>query len=469
MTKLFRSVVLGLLTFSIPAAWADDTPAAAPSAAQAPAPAAAESAAPAAADAAAPAAPTEPILIGTDKINSGDTAWMLTSTALVLLMTIPGLALFYGGMVRKKNVLATLMQSFAITCVVTILWWLIGYSWAFTPGSAYLGGATRLLFNGMTMMKDANKLTVSHLALTIPETVYAMFQLTFAIITPALIAGAFADRMKFSAMLVFMSVWSLVVYCPIAHWVWEPSGWLAVKGVLDYAGGTVVHINAGIAGLASCLVLGKRVGYGKEAMAPHNLSLTLIGASLLWVGWFGFNAGSAGAADGRAGMAMAATQIATAAAALAWMFAEWVVKGKPSVLGIASGAVAGLVAITPASGFVGPTPAVIIGIVAGVVCFLAATSLKSALGYDDSLDAFGVHCIGGIIGALLTGVFASKEISGADGSVITQLWGVGTTLIYGFVMSFIILKVIDMTIGLRVTEEQEREGLDISLHGERVE
>ncbi len=470
MTTLLRRLVfIGLLTLTVPAVWAEDTPATTPSAAQASAPAA-DSTAPAAADAAtAPAAPTEPQLIGTDKINSGDTAWMLTSTALVLMMTIPGLALFYGGMVRKKNVLATLMQSFAVTCVVTILWWLIGYSWAFTPGSAYLGGATRALLNGMTIMKDANKITVSHLALTIPETVYAMFQLTFAIITPALIAGAFADRMKFSAMLIFMSVWSLVVYCPIAHWVWEPSGWLAVKGVLDYAGGTVVHINAGIAGLASCLVLGKRMGYGKEAMPPHNLTLTLIGASLLWVGWFGFNAGSAGAADGRAGMAMAVTQIATAAAALSWMFAEWVVKGKPSVLGIASGAVAGLVAITPASGFVGPAPAVIIGIVAGVVCFLAATSLKSALGYDDSLDAFGVHCIGGIIGALLTGVFASKEISGADGSVIIQLWGVGTTLIYGFVMSFIILKVIDMTIGLRVTEEQEREGLDLSLHGERVE
>src|SRR5712672_2453767 len=432
------------------------------------APAATPAAAPAAAPAA-PAAPTEPFLVSNDKISSGDTAWMLTSTALVLMMTIPGLALFYGGMVRKKNVLATLMQSFAVTCVVTILWWLIGYSWAFTPGSAYLGGATRALLNGMTIMKDANKITVSHLALTIPETVYAMFQLTFAIITPALIAGAFADRMKFSAMLLFMSIWSLVVYCPIAHWVWEPSGWLAVKGVLDYAGGPVVHINAGIAGLASCLVLGKRLGYGKEAMPPHNLSLTLIGASLLWVGWFGFNAGSAVAADGRAGMAMLATQMATGAAALAWMFAEWVSKGKPSMLGIASGAVAGLVAITPASGFVMPTPAVIIGVAAGVICFLAATSLKKAMGYDDSLDAFGVHCIGGIIGALLTGVFASKEISGADGSVIIQLWGVGTTLIYGFVMSFIILKVIDMTIGLRVTEEQEREGLDLSLHGERVE
>jgi ammonium transporter, Amt family len=460
MIKLSRLVVvLGLMIFSVPAAWADDAPAPAASAASAPAPAA---------DTAAPA-PTEPQLVGTDKINSGDTAWMLTSTALVLMMNIPGLALFYGGMVRKKNVLATLMQSFSITCVVTLLWWLIGYSWAFTPGSPYLGGATRALLNGMTIMKDANKVTVSHLALTIPETVYAMFQLTFAIITPALIAGAFADRMKFSAMLVFMSVWSLVVYCPIAHWVWEPTGWLAAKGVLDYAGGTVVHINAGIAGLASCLVLGKRVGYGREAMAPHNLTLTLIGASLLWVGWFGFNAGSAGAADGRAGMAMIATQFATAGAALGWMFTEWMIKGKPSVLGIASGAVAGLVAITPASGFVGPSAGVVIGLVAGVACFFSATSLKKALGYDDSLDAFGVHCIGGIIGALLTGVFASKEISGADGSVVTQLWGVGSTLIYGFGMSFLILKVIDMTMGLRVTEEQEREGLDISLHGEHVD
>jgi len=463
MINMSRLLIIGVLAFSIPSAWADD-------AASAAAPAATEAAAAPAADAATPPAPTEPQLIGTDKISGGDTAWMLTSTALVLMMTIPGLALFYGGMVRKKNVLATLMQSFAVTCVVTLLWWLIGYSWAFTPGSsAYLGGMSRFLMNGMTVMKDANKVTVSHLALTIPETVYAMFQLTFAIITPALIAGSFADRMKFSSMLVFMSVWSLVVYCPIAHWVWEPSGWLAVKGVLDYAGGTVVHINAGIAGLMSCLVLGKRVGYNKEAMPPHNLTLTLIGASLLWVGWFGFNAGSAVAADGRAGMAMAATQIATALAALGWMFAEWVVKGKPSVLGIASGAVAGLVAITPASGFVGPTSAVIIGVVAGVVCFFAATSLKTAMGYDDSLDAFGVHCIGGIIGALLTGVFASKEISGADGSVITQLWGVGTTLIYGGVVSFIILKVIDMTMGLRVTEEEEREGLDISLHGEHVE
>src|SRR5712664_1031597 len=469
MTTLLRRLVfIGLLTLTVPAVWAEDTPATTPSAAQASAPAA-DSTAPAAADAAAPAAPTEPQLIGTDKINSGDTAWMLTSTALVLMMTIPGLALFYGGMVRKKNVLATLMQSFAVTCVVTILWWLIGYSWAFTPGSAYLGGATRALLNGMTIMKDANKITVSHLALTIPETVYAMFQLTFAIITPALIAGAFADRMKFSAMLIFMSVWSLVVYCPIAHWVWEPSGWLAVKGVLDYAGGTVVHINAGIAGLASCLVLGKRVGYGKEAMPPHNLTLTLIGASLLWVGWFGFNAGSAVAADGRAGMAMVVTQLATAVAALAWMFTEWMVKGKPSVLGIASGAVAGLVAITPASGFVGVTGAFIIGIAAGVLCFFAATTVKKMFGYDDSLDAFGVHCIGGIVGAILTGVFNVKEISGQEADMWVQIYGVLATLLISGVGSYIILKIIDFTIGLRVTEEAEREGLDLSLHGERVE
>jgi len=296
-----------------------------------------------------------------------------------------------------------------------------------------------------------------------------MFQMTFAIITPALIAGSFADRMKFSAMLVFLAAWSLLVYCPIAHMVWEPTGWLSAGGVLDYAGGTVVHINAGIAGLASCLVLGKRLGYGKEAMAPSNLTLTLVGASLLWVGWFGFNAGSAVAADGRAGMAMLATQMATGAAALAWMFAEWVTKGKPSVLGIASGAVAGLVAITPASGFVGPTPAVIIGLAAGVVCYFASTSLKHMFNYDDSLDAFGVHGIGGIVGALLTGVFVSKEISGVDGSVLIQAKGVAVTVVYGFIVSYLILIIIDKVIGLRVTEDQEREGLDISLHGESLE
>jgi Amt family ammonium transporter len=422
---------------------------------------------------AAPAAPTEPIIVGFDKISAGDTAWMLTSSALVLMMTIPGLALFYSGMVRKKNVLATLMQSFVIVCLVTILWWLVGYSIAFTPGSPgttrYLGGFGHVFMNGVVYMHDAMKLSVSHLGTTIPETVYAMFQLTFAIITPALICGAFAERMKFSAMLWFMGIWTLIVYCPIAHWVWEPSGWLAQKGVLDFAGGTVVHINAGIAGLASAIALGKRQGLGKESMAPHNLTYTVIGASLLWVGWFGFNAGSAVAADGRAGMAFAATQTATAAAALAWMFTEWISKGKPSVLGIASGAVAGLVAITPASGFVDPSAGIIIGLAAGVICFLASTTVKRAFGYDDSLDAFGVHCIGGIIGALLTGALVSKEISGVEGSVLTQLWGVGATLIYGFIVSMLILKLVDFTVGLRVAPDEEREGLDITQHGESIE
>ncbi|MGA2838809.1 MAG: ammonium transporter [Steroidobacteraceae bacterium] len=467
MNILSRLVFLSLLAFGVPLAWAEDAPASAATAA----PDTAGPSAAATATAAPAAAPTEPFIISADKINSGDTAWMLTSTALVLMMCIPGLALFYGGMVRKKNVLATLMQSFACCCIVTLLWWVIGYSWAFTPGSGFIGGATRALFNGMTFISSdaGNKLTVSHLAPTIPETVYAMFQMTFAIITPALIAGAFADRMKFSAMLVFLSVWSLLVYAPIAHMVWEPTGWLNLSHVLDFAGGTVVHINAGMAGLASCLVLGKRLGYPREAMPPHNLTYTLMGASLLWVGWFGFNAGSAVAADGRAGMAMLATQMATGAAALAWMFAEWVSKGKPSVLGIASGAVAGLVAITPASGFVGPTPAVIIGLVAGVVCYIAATSLKRALKYDDSLDAFGVHGIGGIVGALLTGVFVSKEISGVDGSVWIQAKGVAVTVVYGFIVSYVILIIIDKTMGLRVSEEQEREGLDISLHGESIE
>jgi Amt family ammonium transporter len=435
---------------------------------EAPAPAAdATAAAPAAAAPA--AAPTAPTIMKFTDINSGDTAWMLTSTALVLMMTIPGLGLFYAGMVRKKNVLATLMQSFAITCLVTILWWAVGYSLAFTPGSTpYLGGFSRLFMNGVVYMHDDMKLSVSHLGLTIPETVYAMFQATFAIITPALICGSFAERMKFSAMMWFMGIWLVVVYCPVAHWMWEPSGWFAATQ-LDFAGGTVVHINAGIAGLATALMLGKRVGLGKESMAPHNLTLTVIGASLLWVGWFGFNAGSAVASDGRAGMAFAVTHIATAMAALAWMFTEWVVKGKPSVLGIASGAVAGLVAITPASGFVSMGSSVLIGAAAGVICFITSTSVKKAFGYDDSLDAFGVHCIGGIVGALLTGALVSKEISGSTGSVLLQLRGVTATLVWSFVMSLIILKLIDLTIGLRVTADEEQEGLDISQHGESIE
>ena len=414
-------------------------------------------------------APTAPYLAPFSQINSGDTAWMLTSTALVLMMTVPGLALFYGGMVRKKNVLSTLMQSFAITCVVTLLWWAVGYSLAFTPGSTpYIGGLSRAFFDGMVYLHDAGKESVSHLAPTIPESVYAMFQATFAIITPALICGSLAERMKFSAMLWFMSIWLIVVYCPVAHWMWEPSGWFAATQ-LDFAGGTVVHINAGIAGLAAALMLGKRDGYGRTPMAPHNLTLTVIGASLLWVGWFGFNAGSAVVSDGRAGMAFAVTHIATAAAALTWMFTEWLLKGKPSVLGIASGAVAGLVAITPASGFVTPNAAVLIGGLAGVVCYLSATSMKKWLGYDDALDAFGVHGVGGILGALLTGALVSKQISGATGSVLLQLKGVSATLVWSFAMSLLILKVLDLTIGLRVTTDEEREGLDIALHGEAIE
>ena len=479
MKRLFTMIALGAALAFASVAFAQDKKADEAPGASSPAPAAAPAApaAPAAAPAApasaaapaAPAAPTAPVLVGADKINSGDNAWMLTSTALVLMMTIPGLALFYGGMVRKKNVLATLMQSFAITCLVTILWVIAGYSIAFTPGGSFFGSMDRLFLNGMLFQKEAGKLTVSHLGTTIPESVYVMFQMTFAIITPGLIAGAFAERMKFSAMLLFIALWSLLIYSPVAHMMWEPTGYWAGKGVLDFAGGTVVHINAGIAGLVCALVLGKRLGYGKEPMAPHNLTLTLIGASLLWVGWFGFNAGSAVAADGRAGMAMLVTQLATAVAAFAWMFTEWMTKGKPSVLGIASGAVAGLVAITPASGFVGVTGAFVIGIAAGVVCFFAATSLKKALGYDDSLDAFGVHCIGGIVGALLTGPLNVKEISGTDGSFLVQLGAVATTLVVSGVGSFILLKIVDVAVGLRVNDEEEREGLDLSLHGERVE
>jgi Amt family ammonium transporter len=399
------------------------------------------------------------------KLDTGDTAWMLTSTALVLMMTIPGLALFYGGMVRKKNVLATVMQSFAITCLVTVLWMVIGYSWAFTEGTPYIGGNSRFFLMGMG---------IGALNGTIPESVFMTFQMTFAIITPALIAGAFADRMKFSAMLWFMGLWSLFVYSPIAHWVWGPGGWLGGLGVLDFAGGTVVHINAGVAGLMCALVLGKRKGLGTERMAPHNLVYTMAGASLLWVGWFGFNAGSAVASNGAAGMAMAVTQIATATAALAWMFAEWILQGKPSVLGICSGAVAGLVAITPASGFVDPAGSLVIGAAAGVGCYWGTTGLKHTFGYDDSLDVFGVHAVGGATGALLTGVFARAAIAKPgliDGNayqVAIQIYGIFGTLIYDAAVTLIILFVIKAVMGLRVSEEEERRGLDLSLHGQVV-
>jgi Amt family ammonium transporter len=416
------------------------------------------------------------------KLDSGDTAWMLTSTALVLMMTIPGLALFYAGMVRKKNLLATMMQSFVVCCLVTIVWVVAGYSLAFTNGNAYIGDLSRFMLRGMEVNWDKAFTLGAGVdgatPLTIPESVFMMFQMTFAIITPALIAGAFADRMKFSAMCVFMVLWSLLVYSPIAHWVWSATGWVGAMGAADFAGGTVVHINAGIAGLMCALVLGKRVGYGHDNMAPYNLSYAVIGASLLWVGWFGFNAGSAVASGGRAGMAMAVTQIATAAAALGWMFAEWAAKGKPSVLGVASGAVAGLVAITPASGFVLPGASILIGVAAGVVCFWSATSLKHLLGYDDSLDAFGVHGVGGIIGALLTGVFAYGPLSASTGSpqgtvggvhqLLIQAYAVVTTLVYSGLMSLILLKIIDWTIGLRVSRDEEVEGLDVVLHGERM-
>jgi Amt family ammonium transporter len=401
-------------------------------------------------------------------LGAGDTAWMLTSTALVLFMTIPGLSLFYAGMVRSKNVLSVLMQCFAITCLVTIIWLIYGYSMAFGDGGSlqgFFGGFSKAFFAGVG---------VDSLSGSIPETVFSMFQLTFAIITPALIVGAFAERMKFSAMLWFMGLWVTVVYFPVCHWVWG-GGWLGGLGALDFAGGTVVHINAGVAGLVAALVLGPRKGFPTTAMPPHSMVLTLIGAGMLWVGWFGFNAGSELAADGTAGMAMAVTQIATAAAALSWMFCEWMVHGKPGALGIASGAVAGLVAITPASGFVGPMGALAIGIAAGVACYLAATRLKHIFKYDDSLDAFGVHAIGGIVGALLTGVFVSAALGGvglAEGVTMgNQVWiqmiAVAATIVYDAIVTFIILKFVGAIIGLRVSEDEETQGLDISLHDER--
>ncbi len=401
-------------------------------------------------------------------ISSGDTAWMLTATALVLFMTIPGLSLFYAGLVRAKNVLSVLMQCFAITGLMSLIWAIYGYSLAFTDGGAlnqWIGGLDKIFLSGVT---------VDSVQGTIPETVYMTFQMTFAIITPALIVGAFAERMKFSAMLWFMALWVTLVYVPVWHWVWG-GGWIAELGALDFAGGTVVHINAGIAALMAALVLGKRKGYPGTAMPPHNLGMTVIGASMLWVGWFGFNAGSQLAADGTAGMAMTVTQLATATAAITWMFLEWINHGKPSVLGIATGAVAGLVAITPASGTAGPMGAIAIGFAGAFFAWLASTKVKRMLGYDDSLDVWGVHGVAGIVGAILTGVFADASLGGAglaEGmSIAGQVWiqfvSVLATLIYGAIMSLIILLLVKATIGLRVTEEQETEGLDLALHDER--
>ncbi|MCO6418708.1 ammonium transporter [Siccirubricoccus sp. KC 17139] len=406
---------------------------------------------------------------------------MLTSTALVLLMTIPGLALFYAGMVRKKNVLATMMQSFSLAAIISVVWMVAGYSLAFGEGGAYIGDLSRLFLAGLAENWDKPFTLGSGdgaVAFTIPETVFLTFQMTFAIITPALITGAFADRMKFSAMVVFSILWSLLIYSPIAHWVWHPNGWIFGLGALDFAGGTVVHINAGVAGLVAAIVLGKRLGYGTDNMSPFNLALAVVGASMLWVGWFGFNAGSAGGAGARAGMAMLVTQVAAAAAALGWLFAEWATKGKPSVLGAISGAVAGLVAITPASGFVLPVPALIIGVVAGLAGYWGATALKHMCGYDDSLDAFGVHGVCGIVGSLLVGVFAfgplsatsaaPEGISGSFDQFLLQLYATVAVFVFTAIGTFILLKVTDVVVGLRVAEEEEREGLDVTQHGERL-
>jgi len=402
-----------------------------------------------------------------DTLDSGDTAWMLTSTALVLFMTIPGLSLFYAGMVRAKNALSVMMQCFAITCTMSVLWVLYLYSLAFGDDIAgVVGNLDKAFMAGVT---------VDSLSGSIPESVFSMFQMTFAIITPALIVGAFAERMKFSAMLVFMILWVSIVYAPVAHWVWG-GGWLGSDGVLDFAGGTVVHINAGVAGIVAALVMGKRRGYPQHPMKPNNLLLTMVGAGMLWVGWFGFNAGSELAADGVSGMAMLVTQVATAAAALTWMILEWISHGKPSALGLASGAVAGLVAITPAAGFVGPMGALAIGFASGLVCYFMVVKLKYKLGYDDSLDAFGVHGVGGFVGAILTGVFVDAKLGGAGlaegvsmGSQVgKQFLGAGATIVYCAVVSFVLLKIIDAVIGLRVTHEQEEMGLDLVLHDEQA-
>ena len=433
--------------------------------------------------AAAPAAAPAPPACGGKVLtkctpDSGDSAWMLASVALVLMMTVPGLGLFYGGMVRKKNVGDTVMTSFFITCLVTVLWAVCNYSFAFRAGTPFIGGLDRAFLQGILSDVSNNTGNPNSLAPTIPETVYMCFQMTFAIITPALIAGSFAERMKFSSMCVFIALWATIVYAPVAHWVWGPDGFLnssndaATIKVLDFAGGTVVHINSGVAGLMTALMLGKR----KDSGPAHNVVLTFIGASLLWVGWFGFNAGSAVSAGMQAGMAMTVTQIATAMAGLTWMIVEWALRGKPTVVGICSGAVAGLVAITPASGFVGPVGALVIGGAAGVVCYWGATGLKHAFGYDDALDAFGVHAVGGITGALLTGVFAIQEYGGTPGliegnamQVLNQAEGILIVLVYDAIVTLVLLKIIDVVMGLRVEEEVERDGLDLALHGEIVQ
>ena len=403
------------------------------------------------------------------EISAGDTTWVMVATILVLFMTIPGLALFYGGMVRKKNVLATMMASFASCCLIALIWVVFGYSLAFTPNNGFIGGIERLFLNGLDLFSEQGKLTIYPGSSSIPESVFMLFQMAFAIIAGAIITGAFAERMKFSALLTFVGLWSALIYIPTAHWVWGLDGWLASDGVLDYAGGTVIHINAGVAGLVAAIMIGKRVGYGREVMMPHNLVLTLIGTAMLWIGWFGFNAGSALAADSIAGMALATTQVAAVSSAFTWTIIEVILGHKPSALGLASGAIAGLVGITPAAGFVSVQSALFIGMITSAICFVSATKLKYWLGYDDTLDAFGIHGVGGIVGAILTGVLVSTDIAATDTTLWIQIESVLITVIYSAIGSFILLKLIDKTIGLRVDYEEERKGLDLVLHGERVE
>ena len=490
MKHLFAILaLLGAVSIGAPA-WAEDKPAVAATTTAVAAPAAAPAAGAPSADPAAPAAAPAPVA------NKGDNAWVMVSAALVILMSIPGLALFYGGLVRTKNMLSVLMQVFVTFSLISVLWVIYGYSVAFTEGGAFFGVLDKVFLKGITV--DSVAATFSK-GVVISELAYVIFQGAFAAITCGLIVGAFAERAKFAAILIFMVIWFSLSYLPMAHMVWywagpdayidaaagdaagKTAGFLFQKGALDFAGGTVVHINAAMAGLVGALVIGKRIGYGRESMAPHSLTFTMIGASLLWFGWFGFNAGSALEASGGAALAMVNTWVATACAAMSWMLAEWALKGKPSMLGAASGAVAGLVAITPAAGFVGVVGAIAIGLLAGVVCLWGVNGLKRMLGADDSLDVFGVHGVGGILGAILTGVFADPALGGTGvydyvlnkvgdydmtAQVISQLWGVGTVIVWSGVVSLVAFKLVDMVIGLRVPEEEEREGLDITSHGE---
>lgn len=418
---------------------------------------------------------TQPGLVAVSQINAADTAWVMVATALVLLMTLPGIALFYGGMVRGKNVLNTMACVVAIAALVSVLWFAVGYSMAFTPGAllwgplgGWLGGLDRMAFQGLDLMGPAGKVAVSHMAPHIPESVFALFQLAFAIITCSLVVGALVERMRFGALLCFVGLWLLLVYVPVAHWVWEPGGWLAQMGALDFAGGAVVHINAGAAGLVVAYALGPRIGYGKEAFTPFNLGLTMAGTGLLWVGWFGFNAGSALAADSRAGLAMAVTHLAAASGALTWMGMEWWVRGRASLLGLCSGAVAGLVAITPAAGYVGLRSALLMGAVAGLVCYWGATGLKRKLKADDSLDVFGVHGLGGLLGALMTGVLADPAVAGVQGHLATQALASFAVLAYSLVVTAIVLWITSRITTLRVDPDEEQTGLDAALHAERL-